>query len=1370
MTGKIHVLPASVSTIVLIALFVFTSSIQPVTLTLASGDDASSRAGDFTISILPTPALTTGQGGNLWYLVEFKSIDSFAGVITASVTGVPSNTNLYFYPQTVDLIADGKVNTFVRINTTTTTPAGQYQLTITGTNGTTIHSMNRFFDVVSGAYMAIEATPFEQAAGPNEAVNYTLKFIDCKGYAGTNNIFTPFDSGLGASHSFTPGTSFTLKADTIHPVTVKVTPPSSPTPGVYNIMYQGVSSTPMQNWSTAVKLRAVAGNSISVSGRPFMQTIAPGDGASFTFEVKAPGTAPGTASMSLGTALPSSITGSFSPVTVNPDASGKNLTTLTVQTTTMTKAGIYPISGNASTGTVNDIDTVYLWVTETPDFAVHGSPSSRTITNTGTARYKVVIDSLKGFADDVNINIESIPSGTSATLSKSTVTLAAEDTATVDFNLTSSSASAGKYYSRLAISNETLYHTLDLELVVATTLPSDFNMSVDPVNQSAYQYKPYKYEVTLGSENSFTGAVGLSVEGVPNGTTAGFEDPRPTVPNGGTVKTNLTVTPSVATPVGNYKFRIVGQNASSVHDADVMFKMLPAPGVSVVPEAPSNYVLRGSWVEVPILILARGVDPGVIDFSGITLPAGFSGTFTPTSITGPGKVVLNLSAAPTMATGPQDIQFSAHNTTDTFPCTVHVMVQDFGLSTLEATRSALPGNNASYVINTSGVFGFGRLVSMAVEGCPSGVVVNASSNVTIPANYPLKLDIGQVVASGSYPLKVNGTYRGVFRTVDLLLNVTNFTVSFPSIVIPVLRGDTVNVSVNVLSVLGYNGTVALEKAFIGPGSGVTGIALSLANASVVSPGSTVLTIKTFDNSAFGIYSVFVNGTSGGQKRTAGINVTVQGFTVGISPAARTGHPGGTVSYDLNVTGLAGFTGPVNLSAKVSRTGTHPVLSPEVVTADGTATLSIDILPLAPEGDYGINVTATSGNISVTVATSMTVKLLILKAEPTIITVLSGENALYTISAIGTMDVGENIKLSVESAPLGAVIDIGTGYLTSDAPSLEVNVSTADIEPGNYDLVIDSTLGTEALKLYLVVQDYELNMTPVKDATHMWDDPLTIMAGERFRAVVDVQGMNGFAGVVGLELAPLPSTMMAGTLLVTQLTAGSNTTLDIMTEDGLLDGEYTIEVRSLWPGARVAKLDIKVDNTVPTFGLALNPTSMEIRPGETINITVDLTPINGFNKEVTLEVIGLTAGVTATWSSSKATPPSSVKLTLTVDGSVTQGDVLNLTVKGTRGALSVSAPFVLTINVKETPPPTDNGNRVQSNIMPFLLLVILVMVIVGVLVAVKVFMGKNRGPGEPEMRSGIDEQQQDSRPDVQEMDRSHDEGANTGGGNGFNIER
>ena len=109
MTGKRNVLPLSVSVMALIAMLIATSSVLPMVTMIVSGDGTSSRAGDFEISMIPTPRLTTGQGGNLWYLIEFKSTASFAGVITATVTGIPSNTNTWFYPPTVDLVANGKV-------------------------------------------------------------------------------------------------------------------------------------------------------------------------------------------------------------------------------------------------------------------------------------------------------------------------------------------------------------------------------------------------------------------------------------------------------------------------------------------------------------------------------------------------------------------------------------------------------------------------------------------------------------------------------------------------------------------------------------------------------------------------------------------------------------------------------------------------------------------------------------------------------------------------------------------------------------------------------------------------------------------------------------------------------------------------------------------------------------------------------------------------------------------------------------------------------------------------------------------------------------------------------------------------------------
>jgi hypothetical protein len=109
-----------------------------------------------------------------------------------------------------------------------------------------------------------------------------------------------------------------------------------------------------------------------------------------------------------------------------------------------------------------------------------------------------------------------------------------------------------------------------------------------------------------------------------------------------------------------------------------------------------------------------------------------------------------------------------------------------------------------------------------------------------------------------------------------------------------------------------------------------------------------------------------------------------------------------------------------------------------------------------------------------------------------------------------------------------------------------------------------------------------------------------------------------------------------------------------------------------PGSILAKF-------VATVALSLNPTSGSVTRGSS---TTDAATIKGGSQSVTFSVLGLTPGITATWSSNPITDsPSGVtsKVTIHVSSSAARGTyALNIIAKGSDGKSS-KMTFTLKVN-------------------------------------------------------------------------------------------
>jgi hypothetical protein len=109
----------------------------PLAFTATSGSLKATASASLVViganfTLAATPEIQSiNAGGSASYTVTSTALGGFTGTITLSVPGLPSGAKATFSPAT---IAGGKSSTLT-ITTTTSTPAAEYPLSITGTSG-----------------------------------------------------------------------------------------------------------------------------------------------------------------------------------------------------------------------------------------------------------------------------------------------------------------------------------------------------------------------------------------------------------------------------------------------------------------------------------------------------------------------------------------------------------------------------------------------------------------------------------------------------------------------------------------------------------------------------------------------------------------------------------------------------------------------------------------------------------------------------------------------------------------------------------------------------------------------------------------------------------------------------------------------------------------------------------------------------------------------------------------------------------------------------------------------------------------------------------------------------------------------------------
>jgi hypothetical protein len=161
-------------------------------------------------------------------------------------------------------------------------------------------------------------------------------------------------------------------------------------------------------------------------------------------------------------------------------------------------------------------------------------------------------------------------------------------------------------------------------------------VKVSPATQSVQQGQTAGYVVSLTSTGGFTGTVGLTVAGLPGGSSAAFSPASVTLGSGSTSTATMNITTAPTTPAGTNALTITGTSgkisgsvAASLtvnYRISASFSLSATPAsVTVPPGATAAYTLQ----------LTRNNFTGPITLSVLGgLPAGALATFSPNPVTG----------------------------------------------------------------------------------------------------------------------------------------------------------------------------------------------------------------------------------------------------------------------------------------------------------------------------------------------------------------------------------------------------------------------------------------------------------------------------------------------------------------------------------------------------------------------------------------------------------------------------------------------------------------------------------------------------------------------------------------------------------------
>src|SRR5271168_1296246 len=280
------------------------------------------------------------------------------------------------------------------------------------------------------------------------------------------------------------------------------------------------------------------------------------------------------------------------------------------------------------------------------------------------------------------------------------------------------------------------------------------------------------------------------------------------------------------------------------------------------------------------------------------------------------------------------------------------------------------------------------------------------------------------------------------------------------------------------------------------------------------------------------------------------------FTISTTPSTATVGLASTVTYNVTLAAVNGFTGAVTLSASGLPLGATASFSPPSITTAGTSTMTVTTTAGTPTGSSTVTVTGTSGSLM----NSSSVTLVVsgpdftLSATPSSFSVVPGGTATYTLTVGSLYGYNGAVTFAATGLPSGASASFSPSSITASGTST-MTVTTTTNTPGGSPVLTITGTGTEELShnanvtLNVTAPDFTLTVTPPSDS---------IIAGGTATYTVSVAPVNGFSGTVNLTASGLPAGA-SPTFSPASIGTSGNSTLTITTTGGTPTGTSTLSI-------------------------------------------------------------------------------------------------------------------------------------------------------------------------------------------------------------------
>ena len=897
---------------------------------------------------------------------------------------------------------------------------------------------------------------------------------------------------------------------------------------------------------------------------------------------------------------------------------------------------------------------------QVPGFWLLGSPATVGVLQGAAASTTVNVTDAGGFTGNVTLALTStLPTGVTAVWGTNPTTGSSVLTFTAAANAPASTTS-------LTITGTSGSHTATTMVSLAVHAPT-FVLTPSPASIALSLGNTGTSTITVTPEYGFTGAVNLSVSGLPTGVTASFS------PSSTSTGSTLSIDAGSSAVDGTYNVTITGTSGSLTVTTPLSLT-IHQPTFELQTAASSLDVGEGSSASTVVYAFPEYQFSGNVNLSISGLPTGVTASFAPNPVSvtanGYGSSTLTLIVGASVPAGTTALIVTGTSGTTTVTTTLNLIVHQ-PTFTLSAPLTVDMGQGTAFntYVTVIPQYGFSGNVAFSIAGLPGGVTASWNPNPT--SNYTtLTLTASSSTAIGSSKLTITGTSGTLTETATTTLTIhqPSFTVYGPT-TLDMGQGTSVSTYAAITPQYGFTGNVTFSVT--GLPSGVT----ALWNPNPTT-NETTLTLTASSTTAVGPSTITITGTSGGVTASTTVTLTIHApsFTLYDYSSPVNMGQGTTATSYISISPVYGFSGNVTLSASGLPSGVTASFSPNPAT--NTSVLTFTSSSTAALGTMTVTITGTSGTVTATTTVMLTVNAPTFTiGGTTFANIGQGTTNPLSFYVYGEYGFTGSVTFSVSGLPAGVTAAFSPNPTTNSSTLTLTASSTAAL--GQSTLTITGSSGSQTATSTLTLNIYAPTFTLSSCCIG------NVGQGTSTTSTVWVYPQYGFSGSVNLSISGLPSGVTASfspnPVPVSGTVYSASSTLTLTVSSTAATGQYPLTITGT-SGSTTATTTLSLGIYASTFTLSSG--GFNLGQGATGTASVYASSEYGFAGSVNLSISGLPAGVTASFApnpiSISSTSSSPSTLTLTTSSSATPGQY-TLTVTGTSGSQTATTTTPLSIN-------------------------------------------------------------------------------------------